>query len=386
MSKVLFLTHVGDPGGAEFKMLDFCEKLPFDCEIAYFQKGSLGEHMNKRALKGDVFEMPRSLIGFKRRDGILSALKIVPDALKFIKRLIGKLRYYDVLVGMSQNSFILCAVAKPLVQKPIIWCMNDLVSREHFSGGTVKLMVILGNLCADAVVVNSEASKAAWIKAGGNKQRVSVIYPGIDFGVFDEALKETDKINEIKGRYSPDHKPIIGLFGRITPWKGQEVFLRAIAEVPEAVGLIVGEAFFGEEAFLEKLKALAEELGIKDRVHFTGHVNEVPLYMAACDVIAHCSTAPEPFGLVIVEGLAAKKPVIATDGGGAAEIIKHGVNGYLYNRSDPDKLSYCIVSILSGDTSIVPDFAEDDDNFKYSLKNLIACFTSVINPLIQNHK
>ena len=74
---------------------------------------------------------------------------------------------------------------------------------------------------------------------------------------------------------------------------------------------------------------MVSELNLQDRIAFTGHINEIPQLMSICDVICHCSTTPEPFGLVLAEATIAKKPVIASDGGGAKEIVIHDETGQL---------------------------------------------------------
>lgn len=92
---------------------------------------------------------------------------------------------------------------------------------------------------------------------------------------------------------------------------------------------ISGSAMFGEEAYESELHALVTELGLDNAVTFTGFVDDVPVELARMDVLVHGSRVAEPFGQVIVEGMAAGLPVIATDAGGPREIITDGVDGLL---------------------------------------------------------
>lgn len=87
---------------------------------------------------------------------------------------------------------------------------------------------------------------------------------------------------------------------------------------------------------------MANRLQMESRITFTGHSDQVPEWMAVCDIVVHCSTAPEPFGLVIVEGMAAHKPIIASDGGGAQEIVMDKVTGQLTPMKDADALATAI--------------------------------------------
>jgi glycosyltransferase involved in cell wall biosynthesis len=95
---------------------------------------------------------------------------------------------------------------------------------------------------------------------------------------------------------------------------------------------------FGETNYANTLRQQAEELGVGDRVHFLGFRSDVPALMKAVDVIVHSSTAPEPFGRVIVEGMLAKRPVIATSAGGAPEILRNGETGMLVTPGDVSEL------------------------------------------------
>jgi glycosyltransferase involved in cell wall biosynthesis len=137
------------------------------------------------------------------------------------------------------------------------------------------------------------------------------------------------------------------MFGRIGRWKGQEVFLKAIARLPDVNAVIVGGAFFGEEGFERQIRALASELDLDGRVSFTGHESEALALMAACDVVAHCSTAPEPFGLVIAEAMMVGIPVIASDAGGAREIVIPEETGQLTPLRDHEALARAIGRCLA---------------------------------------
>jgi glycosyltransferase involved in cell wall biosynthesis len=119
----------------------------------------------------------------------------------------------------------------------------------------------------------------------------------------------------------------IGLIATLAHWKGHAVFLRALARLQGEVNYrayVIGGAIYQTENSqhtLDSLRALASELGIADRVGFTGFVREPAQAMRALDVIVHASTEPEPFGRVIAEGMACGRAVICSASGGAAELI-----------------------------------------------------------------
>ncbi len=112
--------------------------------------------------------------------------------------------------------------------------------------------------------------------------------------------------------------------------------------MPQVRAIIVGSALFAEGDYEQQIKALVVELGLQTRVAFVGHVSEVMPLMAACDVVAHCSTAPEPFGLVIAEAMFAGTPVVASDAGGAREIVVPEETGQLTPLKDEVALAEAI--------------------------------------------
>src|SRR4051794_3831846 len=127
---------------------------------------------------------------------------------------------------------------------------------------------------------------------------------------------------------------VIGVFGRLQRWKAQDVFLAAASIVgaarPRTRFVVVGGAMFGlEPEYFVGLRAAAAATGFSDRIVFTDYRQDVAPFMAACDIICHTSRVPEPFGMVVIEGMSLGKPVIATRGGGPSEIIAEPDQGIL---------------------------------------------------------
>jgi glycosyltransferase involved in cell wall biosynthesis len=194
-------------------------------------------------------------------------------------------------------------------------------------------------------------------------------------------MRDIGKIESYRKLFSPRRAPLIGMFGRICPWKGQDVFLRAIAKVPGVSAVIAGGALFGEEEHEQRMKALAHELGVTHRVTFAGHVEEVIAVMAACDVVVHCSTAPEPFGRVIVESMFVGTPVIASDAGGAREIVTHGVTGQLTPMNDAPALATAISRYLEepGWARNVASRAQAEAERRFSSSAMTSRFNEILH-------
>ena len=103
-----------------------------------------------------------------------------------------------------------------------------------------------------------------------------------------------------------------------------------------------GEA---EVAYAEGLSRIAEELGIADRVDFRGHREDIVAELSEMDILVHASKTPEPFGQVVIEGMSAQLPVVASRGGGPEEIITDGVDGLLYPRGDVAALAQILLQL-----------------------------------------
>ena len=189
------------------------------------------------------------------------------------------------------------------------------------------------------VVVTSSAAAAA------RHPRARVVHPGIDLEPYARADARADA-RTVLG--ADGVAPMIGIVGRLQPWKGQEHLLRAAPAIlqrhPRARFAVIGGTPGGFDAGEPaRLRALAAELGVSERVGFLGQRDDVAELLAGLDVFVHASRA-EPFGIVIVEAMAAGVPVVADPGGGVPEIVEHGVSGLL--ASGPDAIAEAVARYL----------------------------------------
>jgi glycosyltransferase involved in cell wall biosynthesis len=134
----------------------------------------------------------------------------------------------------------------------------------------------------------------------------------------------------------------IGMLGRITQWKGQHVFIEAFARAfpsgPERA-VVIGAPLFGEDQYAHAVRRQAADLGLDGRIDFMGFQEDVGRQMTRLDALVHASVIPEPFGQVVIEGMAHGLPVIASDAGGPSEVIEDGVTGLLYEPGNVDALA-----------------------------------------------
>jgi glycosyltransferase involved in cell wall biosynthesis len=126
--------------------------------------------------------------------------------------------------------------------------------------------------------------------------------------------------------------------GNIRFWKGQDHFIDAVKILSEryadVYGLIIGGWGESDRGYHEGLRRRVVESGLSDRIRFLGYRTDVPALLSALDVFVHASTKPEPFGMVILEAMAARRPVVATNIGGPPEILDGGRCGILVPPGD----------------------------------------------------
>lgn len=150
------------------------------------------------------------------------------------------------------------------------------------------------------------------------------------------------------------------LAGRIVAWKGQDVFLRALAEArrqyPDIKGLILGKDTSQDETEMKRLQILVKELGLEAGIFFIPWVEDVTGAYAASDVVVHASTLPEPFGLVILEAMNAGRPVIAARAGGVVDIVEDGISGLLVEPGDVSSMTNAMMR-LAQDRSLAQSLA-----------------------------
>jgi glycosyltransferase involved in cell wall biosynthesis len=191
----------------------------------------------------------------------------------------------------------------------------------------------------------------------GRRPPIFTVYNAIDLIRFSPAGKLAD-LDNLAGMPPLGAGGLrIGIVATMARWKGHETFLRALAMLPAAMPVrayVIGGARYetaGSQYTIEELRALAAQLGVGDRVGFTGFVKAVAPAMRSLDIVVHASTQPEPFGLVIAEAMACGRAVIASAGGGAAEIIENGIDALAHPPGDAPALAR-LISQLADDPAL----------------------------------
>ena len=179
-------------------------------------------------------------------------------------------------------------------------------------------------------------------------ERLRVVPHGVDTRIFDPEVVVPDRLVRMAAGWRvPDGAPTILLPGRLTRWKGQAVLIKALARMQrrDAVVLLTGDA--RRQGYAKELAALAETLGLGERVRMVGHIEDMPAALILSDVVVNASTDPEAFGLVIAEALAMERPVIASDHGAARETVAQGETGWRVPPGDETALAARLDAVLA---------------------------------------
>ncbi|WP_035992831.1 glycosyltransferase [Leptolyngbya sp. KIOST-1] len=331
--KILFLDQSGKLGGAELSLLDVASAFSPNCLVGIFQDGPFAEALAARQIPYQV--LTQAPIQVNKDSGWADSLSSIGQVVPLVATIARLGRKYDLIYTNTSKALILGALASRLCGKPLVHHLRDIVSPEHFSAANRTLLITAANGCATHVIANSRATAAAFVAAGGNAKKVSVVYNGFLPQAYQTATEST-----LREDLGLGNRFVVGHFSRLAPWKGQHILIEALAHCPESVvALLVGDALFGEQDYVETLHRQVEQLGLNHRVKFLGFRSDIAQLMQACDLVVHTSTAPEPFGRVIVEAMLCQRPVIAAASGGTVELITHGETGWLCPPGQPQKLS-----------------------------------------------
>jgi glycosyltransferase involved in cell wall biosynthesis len=188
---------------------------------------------------------------------------------------------------------------------------------------------------------------------GLGDDRLRVVHGGVDMVKFDPVTVQGDRTVRLARAWRADAgQPMVMLPARLTSWKGQKLFIEALAQLrhKDVLGLLVGDDQ-GRHAYTRELVRLAQSLGLANRVRMVGHAEDMPAALMLADVVVNCSGKPEAFGLTVIEAQAMGRVVVAANHGGAAETVLSGESGFLFEPNNAAALAGAIDAALDMDLS-----------------------------------
>ena len=280
--------------------------------------------------------------------GVL-AYRAVASSLRFAR--FSKQRGID-LIHSNSTAVVTGGGAAWLTGIPHIWHVREIFTDPAWFNKAIANML---NLAADQIVAVSGPAKASLLFAQpGLADKTTVIHNGIDPTPYLSI--DSDSTRSIRGSWAiSDNEIVIGMVGRISAWKGQEFLLRAAApllkEYPHVRVVFVGGTVPGQTVYRDNLRQQIEQLNLQGQVIIEDFRSDIPLVLSAFDVFVLPSIRPDPFPTVVLEAMAAGKPVVATNHGGAIEQIDNGTTGMLVSPTDPREMTHAL-KMLTTDSAL----------------------------------
>jgi glycosyltransferase involved in cell wall biosynthesis len=350
---ILFIHHGNDMYGADIGLLHSLKSLdhekyhPIVILPSDMPTGMLSLELDRLGIEYHIVPL-----GILRRK-YLSAREIIPLVIEFLRGVAyvrstarGRgvaLVYVNTIVTVSG------AIGGKLSGVPVLWHIHEILSLPSPLRWVLSKML---GLCADRIVCISKAVRDNLLKEAPRLAKKSVVvYNAVSVAASDGIGKAVGFREELG---VPRDAPLVGMVGRISHWKGQEILIEAAAQVlqnhPDVHFVAVGSYFADESHYLKKLESLINSLGLRSRFHLSGYRSNVTDVYRSLDIFVLPSRKPEPFGLVTVEAMMQGRAVIATNHGGTCELIRDGVSGMLVPPSQPQALATTIELLLADRT------------------------------------
>jgi glycosyltransferase involved in cell wall biosynthesis len=319
--RVLYISPVADRGGAEVVLLNilkYHDRQSFTPMVCLLKEGPLVGDVRRLGVKCFVIATGR----FRH---LVRTVRTVWRIRRIMRH-----QCIDLVFSNMAMGHLYGGLAALGTQVKRVWFQHTISSGEAFDW-------LAAVVPADRLYVNSQACLRAVRGLRPRATRVHLIYPGTDTR---SPTSNSGKSMSLRRDFCiPEEAPVIAMIGRFQRGKGQRVFIEAATAVtrhrPNARFVVVGDTTLGlEPSYKAELATLVARYGLSPSVIFTGWRDDVPTLLNEVDILVHPATAPESFGLVLVEALFQRKPVVASRQNGLMEIVTDGETGFLVPPGD----------------------------------------------------
>lgn len=345
--KLLFLDQFGTLGGGQRVLLETLTSLDRTQYQSMVGLGTGGD-FKERLLADSVPVMDLPLGNYH------SGKKTFPDKVRFFFRSLycafiltrWILRYRpNLLFANGPRTFLCATLAGRLTRRPVIWHLHNVLPQ----GVELSLLALFARWVHTIVVCSRAVARPLLDRNPGLQSKVRLVFNPVPH------LRQpppTD-VQKLRKNFSVQAEDVcIGIFGRVTPFKGQQHFLQAAQlvseQTPQAQFFVVGSpaADKKDQQYYSELRAIMEPSKIKDRVHLIEHQREVERYLAMMDVVVVASQGPEALPQTIMEAMSMGKAVIAPAAGGIVEILEDGKTGVFAKVSEPGQLAAAMLRLI----------------------------------------
>jgi glycosyltransferase involved in cell wall biosynthesis len=348
MKNILFIHQSAELYGSDktlLLLLKHLDKTKFNSVVLLPFDGPLKTELEKENIKviiAPVLKLYRKM--FSPRN-ILKFFKDFKEAFQLVEKL-NKEYKFDLIYSNTLAVLLGFFFAKKSGIKHL-WHVHEIIeSPKIFTKLFCKLLALKANT---SIVYNSHATQIFWDINNFISSKSSVICNGLE--IPNESIS-LDQISHIRKDIfnSESSEIIIALVGRISRWKGQKVLLNSFHKILDRHQNIklafIGSPPPSQELFLEELQELIKEIKISDKVVLIPFTEDITKVWQCIDIAVVPSTEPEPFGLVAVEAMLAKKPVVGSNHGGLTEIIINNETGFLVEPSSENQLAEAISKLV----------------------------------------
>ncbi|WP_235548718.1 glycosyltransferase [Paenibacillus sp. Soil522] len=366
--RIAYLDHTAKWSGAEVALFRMLENLPasIDPLVVLAEEGDLAQRLREIGIDVRILPLAENVRARNRNRVDLRLITAAAGVIRYgfaLAKLL-KREGVNIVHANSLKAAIYGAVAAKKARLPLVWHVHDIIAPPYLKPPIAAAIRQLIRLLPDAVVANSKATLAALkLPGSADDNRAmrpvrAVVYPA-SAGMLqmEEAAAAACSLNlvpmesVVESAFEPAEvqPPLtVLLAGRLAHWKGQHILLKTAEMLLADTRVrfwIAGGALFGEEAYKDSLLETIRRKKLTN-VTLLGHVDPLDEVMRNADLLIHTSIMPEPFGQVLVEGMAAGLPVIASDAGGPREIVEHGRTGLLVQPGNPEALCKAIERML----------------------------------------
>ena len=341
-------------GGAETGCYDIAHYLPENnCKsFIVTSGGELIKFINKKKVK--LIRLP-----VQTKNPLLIILNSI--------FLIGIILYYNITIvhARSRAPAWSCLIATKLTGRKFVTTFHG---TYNFNGKLKKfynsVMVRSDLIIAGSNFIFSHI-KDNYSEFLESSKKFLVIFRGINVDYFDSTTKLESEEKKLLQKWEINkEKKIILMPGRLTPWKGQKLFIEAVnlAKIElgyESFHAIILGSDQGRDLYKKKLIRLTEQYRLTNQIKFIEHCKDMALAYKVSDIIVSASIEPEAFGRVAVEAQSMEKLIIASNIGGSNETIVNGKTGILFESGDANSLSKKIVQAITMDESIVKSIGKE---------------------------
>jgi len=270
-------------------------------------------------------------------------------------------------------------------KRPFVTTFHGTYNATNFLKRAYNAVMTKG---ARVIVISAFIAEHVRRLYGVPASRLRIIHRGVDLYRFDPAKVSAERVVQLANDWRlTDGYPVIMLPGRLTRWKGQTVFIEAVAKLQrrDIRCLIVG-GDQGREDYRRELEAMVERHDLGEVVRIVDHCADMPAAYMLSDAVVSASTDPEAFGRVIVEAQALGRPVVASDHGGARETVLADQTGWLVPPGDADALSATLAKVLALDETAraaLSEAAIKNVTESFSKQNMCTKTLEVYNEVLQ---